>query len=223
LLLKDLIFTVIYPSLLSLLYMARVKLTARKHVRAPPRRVVVLMESHSDDQDAGYFPRTLWTVLLALGSSEPPLFIGTLRLLCENSYLWRVHVVIYERPMTDRIRCIRQVVEAPAPRWTFEAGMREAAREALAVLRHEADGQMAYSQYRHFPSRAEEGAEAVILPAGGHNHMGCFTDQVKLTRALVRNLDEVVKEVKLLGEHEEESGRKVTELEALCKKLRDDT
>jgi hypothetical protein len=35
--------------------------------------------------------------------------------------------------------------------------------------------------------------------------MGCFTDQVKLTRALVRGLDEADKEVKLLGEHEEES------------------
>jgi DNA repair exonuclease SbcCD ATPase subunit len=65
--------------------------------------------------------------------------------------------------------------------------------------------------------------EAIILPAGGHNHMGCFTDQVKLTRALVRNLDEAVKEVKLLGEHEEELSQKITELEALCKKLRDDT
>jgi hypothetical protein len=43
---------------------------------------------------------------------------------------------------------------------------------------------MAHSQYRHFPSRAEEGVEAVILPAGGHDRMGCFTDQVKLTRAL---------------------------------------
>jgi hypothetical protein len=77
-------------------------------------------------------------VLLALGSSEPPLFIGTMRLLRGNSYLWRVHVVIYERPMADRIRRIRQVVEAPAPRWTFEVGMREAALEALVVLRHEA-------------------------------------------------------------------------------------
>jgi hypothetical protein len=53
--------------------------------------------------------------------------------------------------------------------------------------------------------------------------MGCFTDQVKLTRALVQNLDEAVKEVKLLGEHEEESGRKITELEALCKRLREGT
>jgi hypothetical protein len=144
-------------------------------------------------------------VLLALGSSEPPLLIGIPRLLRGNSYLWHVRVVIYERSMTDRIRLIRQVVEAPAPRWTFEAGMREAAREALAIPRHEADEQMTHSQYRHFPSRAEEGVGAVILPAGGHDHMGCFTDQVKLTHALVQNLDEAVKEVKLLGEHGEES------------------
>jgi hypothetical protein len=91
-------------------------------------------------------------MLLALGSSEPPLFIGIPRLLRGNSYLWHMHVVIYGRSTTDHIQCIRQVVEAPAPRWTFVAGMREAAREALAVLRHEADEQMAHSQYRHIPS-----------------------------------------------------------------------
>jgi hypothetical protein len=96
----------------------------RKHIRAPPRRNVVPPKSHSDGQNVGYLLRTLRTVLLAL-------FIGTPRLLRGNSYLWHVRVVIYERPMTDRI-C--QVVETPALRWTFEAGMREAAREALVVL-----------------------------------------------------------------------------------------
>jgi hypothetical protein len=101
--------------------------------------------------------------------------------------------------------------------------MREAAHEALAILRHEAGERVAHSQYRHFPSQAEEGAKVIILPAGGHDHMGSFTDQVKLTRALVRNLDEAIKEVKLLGEHEELSSRKISELETLCKKLRDDT
>jgi hypothetical protein len=45
----------------------------------------------------------------------------------------------------------------------------------------------------------------LILPAGDHDRMGCFIDQVKLTHALVRDLDEAVQEVKLLGEHEEES------------------
>jgi hypothetical protein len=82
---------------------------------------------------------------------------------------------------------------------------------------------MAHSQYHHFPSQAEDRAEAVILPVGGHDHMGCFTDQVKLTHALVQNLDKAIKEVKLMGEHEEDSSRKITELETLCKKLRDDT
>jgi hypothetical protein len=117
----------------------------RKHVRAPPRRDAVPTESHTDGQDADYFPRTLQTMLLVLGSSEAPLFIGTPRLLRGNSYLWRVRVVIYERPRTNRICRIRQVVEAPAPRWTFDVGMREAAREALAILHHEADEQMTHS------------------------------------------------------------------------------
>jgi hypothetical protein len=142
-------------------------------------------ESHSDGQNAGYFSRILRTVLLALGYSEPPLFIGVLRLICGNSYLWRVRVIIYERPMTDHIHRIRHVVEATTPRWTFEGGMREAAREALALLRHEAEEQMEQSQYRHFPSHTREGAEAVMMPAGDRDHIECFANQVKLTRALV--------------------------------------
>jgi septal ring factor EnvC (AmiA/AmiB activator) len=62
-----------------------------------------------------------------------------------------------------------------------------------------------------------------VLPTGDDDHIGCFTDQVKLTHALVQDLDEAIKEVKLLGEHEKESRKKITELEALCKKLREDT
>jgi hypothetical protein len=75
-------------------------------------------------------------------------------------------------------------------------------------MRHEANEQMVHSQYRHFPSRAEEEVEVVILPAGDHDRMGCFIDQVKLTHALVRDLDEAVKKVKLLGEHKEESSKR---------------
>jgi hypothetical protein len=43
------------------------------------------------------------------------------------------------------------------------------------------------------------------MPAGDHDHIGCFTDHVKLTRALARDVDEAVKEVNHLEEHEEES------------------
>jgi hypothetical protein len=61
-----------------------------------------------------------------------------------------------------------------------------------------------------------------VLPAGDHDRIGCFTNQVKLTHALVQDLDRAVKEVELLGEHEEESSQKITELEVLCKRLRED-
>ena len=81
---------------------------------------------------------------------------------------------------------------------------------------------MLQSQYHHFTSRAREGAKAIVMPAGDRDHIGCFADQVKLTRALVRDLDEAIKEVNLLGEHEEESSQKITELEALWKRLRED-
>jgi hypothetical protein len=81
---------------------------------------------------------------------------------------------------------------------------------------------MDQSQYHHFPSRAREGAEAVVIPAGDHDHIRCFTHQVKLTRALVRDLNEAIKEVNLLGGHEEESSQKIAEVESLCKRLRED-
>jgi hypothetical protein len=113
------------------------------------------------------------------------------------------------------------MVEATTPRWMFEGAMREAAWEDLALLRHEAEEQIEQSQYHHFPSRTREGAEAVVMPVGDRDHIGCFADQVRLTRALVWDLDEAIKEVNLLGEHKEESSQKITELEALFKRLRE--
>jgi hypothetical protein len=62
----------------------------------------------------------------------------------------------------------------------------------------------------------------VVKLAGDRDHIGCFADQVKMSHALVGDLDEAVKEVNLLGEHEEESSQKITKLEALCKRLRED-
>jgi hypothetical protein len=61
-----------------------------------------------------------------------------------------------------------------------------------------------------------------VMPARDRDHIECCADQVKLMHALVRDLDEAVKEVNLLGEHEEKSSQKTTELEALCKRLRED-
>jgi hypothetical protein len=90
------------------------KLTTTKHVCAPPCWNTVPMESHSNGQLAGYFPRILQTLLRSLGYGEPPLFIGTPRLLLGNTYLWHVWVVIYKKSMTDHTHCIRQVIEVAA-------------------------------------------------------------------------------------------------------------
>jgi hypothetical protein len=100
--------------------------------------------------------------------------------------------------MIDHIRSIHPVVVASAPGWMFEGGMRDVAREALVNLWHEEDDQIEHSQYHHFPSRAREGAEDVVLHAGDRNRIGCFADQVKVTLALVWDLDEVIKELEAL-------------------------
>jgi hypothetical protein len=73
-------------------------------------------------------------MLLALGYSEPSLFVSVPRLLHRNLYLWRVCVIIYKRPMTDHIYRIYHVVEATTPRWTFEGGMREESSQKIAEL-----------------------------------------------------------------------------------------
>jgi hypothetical protein len=77
----------------------------RKNIHTPPRQNAVPMESHNEGQHAGYFPR----------------------LLCGNTYLWHIRVVIYEKSTINCILCIRQVIEASTPRWTFEGGMRDVA------------------------------------------------------------------------------------------------
>jgi hypothetical protein len=62
----------------------------------------------------------------------------------------------------------------------------------------------------------------MVLLTKDHDRIRCFDDQVKLTRALDRDLDNSVKEIKQLGEHREEANWKITELEALCKQKEDD-
>jgi hypothetical protein len=56
-------------------------------------------------------------------------------------------------------------------------------------------------------SRAQ-GAEVVVLPTADHDRIGCFSDQVKLTRALVRDLEEAIKKVNLLARMERKSARR---------------
>jgi hypothetical protein len=61
----------------------------------------------------------------------------------------------------------------------------------------------------------------MVLLMENRDHDGCLADQVKLTRALTWDLEEVVKEIWQLGDHGEEASRRITEVEALCKQKED--
>jgi hypothetical protein len=65
----------------------------RNHVCLPLQCNAVHIESHSYGQSASYFLRALRTLHSSLGFGDPPHFVGTLRFLRGNSYMWHVHVV----------------------------------------------------------------------------------------------------------------------------------
>jgi hypothetical protein len=196
--------------------MARGRLTACKHVRMPPPRRERLQESYSDGRHVGYFPRTLGELLRSLGYHAALLYVGMSTLLRGSTFVWNVHVVLYERATTDRIRRTSQIHEATAPRATFEAGIRDAARQALTVLHHKEDDTMDHSQFRHFPSRPYGGSNTVVLPAGHGDPVGCLHEQVCLIRAMDGELDQAMFEVQRLCEQEREAKRKIDDLEFLC-------
>jgi hypothetical protein len=57
----------------------------------------------------------------------------------------------------------------------------------------------------------------VVLPAEGRDCVGCLSDQVKLTHALNKELNEAMKEICQLGDHGDEASRRITKLESPCK------
>jgi hypothetical protein len=58
----------------------------------------------------------------------------------------------------------------------------------------------------------------VVLPARDRDHVGCLPDQVKLTHAWNKELDQAMKGIHQFGDQEAEANRRIIELESLCKK-----
>jgi hypothetical protein len=85
------------------------------------------------------------------------------------------------------------------------------------MLCHEEDDQMEHSQYRHFLSRALEGVDGVVLPTGGHDHVGYLLDQVKLTHALNKELEQAMKDIHQFCDQGAKASQRIIELEYLYK------
>jgi hypothetical protein len=124
-------------------------------------------------------------------------------------------VVLYEKLTTDHIHHTYQVIEVAAPRMSFESRICDAAHQAFSMLRHKGENQMEHSQYQHFLSRAHEGVDVVVLPVGDCDHVGCLSDQVKLTRALNEMLYQAMKDIHQFGNQGAETSPRITELESL--------
>jgi hypothetical protein len=124
--------------------MARCKITARNQVmkvRTPKHPEIDRMlerpsESHNDGKTAGYFPRELRSLLNTLDYHNEPFYVGKKTPLRNRGYKWEVHVVLYEKTKGTGERRVCRVHHASAPRATFEAGIRGAARQARMVLCH---------------------------------------------------------------------------------------
>jgi hypothetical protein len=94
-------------------------------------------EAHYDGKNVGYFLRTLKRMLSVFGYHNAPLYLGKQTPLRSKGYMWEMHVVLYEKPMTDRICHTHRIHHASAPRANSNAGIRDAAHQALMALHSE--------------------------------------------------------------------------------------
>jgi hypothetical protein len=94
------------------------------------------LESHDDGRTTGYFLRELRSLLRTLDYHAESLYVGKKTPLRSKGYKWEVHVVLYEKPRGTGECHVRRVHHASALRATFEVGIRDAAHQALMILRH---------------------------------------------------------------------------------------
>jgi hypothetical protein len=80
-------------------------------------------EAHYDGKNVGYFLRTLKRMLSVFGYHNAPLYLGKQTPLRSKGYMWEMHVVLYEKPMTDRICHTHRIHHASAPRANSNAGI----------------------------------------------------------------------------------------------------
>jgi hypothetical protein len=93
--------------------------------------------------------------------------------------------------MIDGIRRIYRIHYAFAPRAMFNAGIRDAAREALMALRNEKAKTLQGSKFRHFPSKALRSSEVHVHSNVHDDPTGRLKEQVRLTKALVEAIQEI--------------------------------
>jgi hypothetical protein len=114
-----------------------------------------------------------------------PLYISKKTPLRSKGYKWEVHVVIYEKLRGTGEHRVRLVHHASAPRATFTARIRDAARQALIVLRHLESDVLQHTQYHHFLLKETDGSDVCVNNKVHNDPTRRLGEQVRLTMAMV--------------------------------------
>jgi hypothetical protein len=177
--------------------------------------------AHNNGKNARYFPRTLKWMLSVFGCHDAPFYFGKQTPLQSRGYMWEVHVVLYEKPTTDRICRIHHIHHACAPRATFNAGILDVACQAMMALRSEKAQTLRGSKFCHFPSMALGSSEVHVHSNVHNNPTGRLKEQVRLTKAMNHALAEAIQESEDLHKCYEEQEQVIKDHDDLITKLLD--
>lgn len=159
----------------------------------------------SNGEKAGIFPKLLRRMLRYLGHQEWPLYQGFEEVV-NGREEWRVEVLI------DTQKHKPLIFEAYGRRCTFEAGICDAARQAISRVRDMYADELSNTPYRYFPHRRICNTRKRICRYNKHprrqHDPNLLIQQIRLTKALDAVCDDALDELRetrfMLREREEE-------------------
>jgi hypothetical protein len=110
------------------------EISASEHATLPVRHVI--WELCSNGMDAGAVPQLVTRLLKSNGYNHAPLYICTWGPINGSDPIWCVQVHLYEKQLSYGVHEIHHIYHT-TPRATLNAGIQDAARQALSVLHEE--------------------------------------------------------------------------------------
>jgi len=104
-----------------------------------------------------------------------------------HGYSWTVEVTVFKRTSDDGDYQVERVHEAVEPHDSFDAGIRDAALQALGVVCGQHQGELGRTKYEFYPQR-DGGSLAHTFPATNRLADVRLVQQVRLTEILLREL-----------------------------------
>lgn len=149
--------------------------------------------SVTNGEGIGGCPRMLCKMLEDLGYEKPPQYRGT-EAVEEGVTKWFVEVHIFAPHSSNGVYEVERIHRAIAARSCFEDGIRDAARQALLVIRSRFRDDLEHTEYAHYPHRAS-GHTYVHVDSVHAPGQYKLKRQVELTRALTKDLDNTTEEL----------------------------